>query len=743
MSDITQDIESRLLGSGQFKRLIFPDVEFKKSNGRFVVGECPHCKARGKTRPFHASTERAVFQCKSGSCQWGGGTWHNWQEYTGKDWLELYQELARHAGVTWPESSEAVKAAYESRVKRSQLLEDFYSLAVEALARDEKILKYWDSRGYNYELRQKMGLAAYPGARIAQERLLELGYSQEEISESGLVSKGFEYHPALYLLRDKRGAALGLMGRAIEPEVEPKYFYQPGISKRQIIVGIDEARGRESVVLIESPLGSAYLNAREFVMPVIGLGGATLSSEQLQALQEAGVRRFVLALDNDEAGAKATEKIIKQLQGVGLRSLMVARWQDAKGLDDLHQADPAAAEEAILSSVRAAAWMATNLLSRSEFGTHIEQEIFFEAAAQQFAAFEDGVERKDYKATIENYLQIEPEVLNSRFDEAYQRIQEKRTKKGLESLLRASLSEENPLKAAKQAQRQLDELLREARGVTMPEPYLLATAVNDILNSPPGLELGFASMAGKVKVPRAGLSIIAAQSGVGKTTLMLNLLSNWLELAGEQRFYFYSYEEPKSHIMLKLVMIWAGVELHPELNFYAYINYLSEKRDNQKIEAALERYEQLASSGRLIVDDSMPAVEDLAATLARLGDETGAVVLDYVQRIPSMDVAATRQLELAYITQQLRKTAVEHNLAIVTGSQLNDEGKLREARDIYHEAALVLELFYPTPKKNEEDEPQPLTLKVEKQRAGRAGITTVLGFNKPVLKMIDIHGERY
>ena len=108
--------------------------------------------------------------------------------------------------------------------------------------------------------------------------------------------------------------------------------------------------------------------------------------------------------------------------------------------------------------------------------------------------------------------------------------------------------------------------------------------------------------------------------------------------------------------------------------------------------------------------------------------------MDYIQRVPSSRTFQNRQLELAGTVQKLREAAVSHGLAIVTGSQLNEDEKVREARDIYHEAQVVLKLKRENGPATGTPE---LLVTIEKQRAGLSGSQESLCFDGAILKVSD------
>jgi KaiC/GvpD/RAD55 family RecA-like ATPase len=61
-----------------------------------------------------------------------------------------------------------------------------------------------------------------------------------------------------------------------------------------------------------------------------------------------------------------------------------------------------------------------------------------------------------------------------------------------------------------------------------------------------------------MRIPQGALSIVSGRPGHGKTSLLLNLLLSLLSQYPDQRFYLFSYEEARTWLALKLVIILAG-----------------------------------------------------------------------------------------------------------------------------------------------------------------------------------------
>jgi len=410
IADVIRDIEHVLLSRGAHHALIFSDVGNIEGRGRYSSGDCPLCGHEGK---FRISNERAVSSCWSGACSWNGA-WHNWLEYAeergrASGWESFYRELAKEAGIEWPERDAQGQARYQAKKAREGLLEEAGRLMTEALQQPEgaATLAYWRGRGYSDKAIQDMALGAYPGQQQLLQALQALGHDEQAIREADLISPKWELHPAIMLWRDRAGQPAGLMGRAIEEDIEPKYLYSKGLAKSQMLPGLEQARRHEELILVESPLAAAYLNAQGLSRPAVALGGSSLSPAQIEALQQARARRLILALDTDEAGQKATQAAIKALlETEEIERLLVATWPEGegKGLDDLAiKQRLEAAEAAVSRAERVGSWLARRLAQTlPDEPEALEEEALLEQAVEQYLwlSRRDTLQARDYVGAL-------------------------------------------------------------------------------------------------------------------------------------------------------------------------------------------------------------------------------------------------------------------------------------------------------------------------------------------------------
>ncbi|MBD3250903.1 AAA family ATPase, partial [Candidatus Uhrbacteria bacterium] len=113
-------------------------------------------------------------------------------------------------------------------------------------------------------------------------------------------------------------------------------------------------------------------------------------------------------------------------------------------------------------------------------------------------------------------------------------------------------------------------------------------------------------------------------------------------------------------------------------------------------------------------------VAELNAHVAKLKAAHGldVVIFDYIQIADAGVSNRNREQEVAYISGELKRIAMDHDVIVIAGSQLNEEGKSRESRAIMNDADTMLVLQV------ENDQTTgPRKVKVELNRNGPQGVT--------------------
>lgn len=104
------------------------------------------------------------------------------------------------------------------------------------------------------------------------------------------------------------------------------------------------------------------------------------------------------------------------------------------------------------------------------------------------------------------------------------------------------------------------------------------------------------------------------------------------------------------------------------------------------------------------------------------------IVVDYIQLCSSAS-AETREQQVSEIVRRLKIISNKYNICVLTASQLNDSGELRESRAIGHHADYVLHIDH-------SDHPDCL-MRVMKNRNGERFVTAPVTMNGAISRFVD------
>jgi len=184
-----------------------------------------------------------------------------------------------------------------------------------------------EKRGISAQTAESWGLGYAPqGWDVTMKHFIEKGYTQSDLLEIGLLiekPEGGAYdrfrHRLMFPIRDANGGMAGFGGRVLNPDDIPKFMNSPQsplFDKSRLLYGLDKARrairAQGQAVIVEGYLDVIALHQAGFENTVSPMG--TALTEAHMRLLKRYTSRFVLALDPDAAGVKAT-----------LRGLEVAR----------------------------------------------------------------------------------------------------------------------------------------------------------------------------------------------------------------------------------------------------------------------------------------------------------------------------------------------------------------------------------------------------------------------------------
>ncbi|MDY2656780.1 MAG: DNA primase [Candidatus Limiplasma sp.] len=295
-----------------------------KKNGHRYVGLCPF---HNETAPsFSVDEQKQVYHCFG--CKAGGSVIQFVMDIERLSFPEAVAFLADQLHMPLPEMQN--DPAYE---KRRTLKERIY-LANRTAARmyhqllwqpeSSAILHYLQQRGLSDAVIRRFGIGAAPPSAQVGHRLMDEGFTEEELVQAGLMlrreGRTFDMfrNRAMFPIIDTYGNVLGFGGRAMG-DAMPKYLNTsdtPAFNKRYTVFAANllrKARGLTRVILVEGYMDVVALS--QFgVEGVAATLGTALTPEQARLLHRFAPEVHI-AYDGDRAGQKAILRGLEVLEG--------------------------------------------------------------------------------------------------------------------------------------------------------------------------------------------------------------------------------------------------------------------------------------------------------------------------------------------------------------------------------------------------------------------------------------------
>ena len=317
--------------------IVSESVKLRRS-GKNYTGFCPF-HANTRTPAFVVFPETGTWRC-FGECNEGGDIYRFVMKKEGVDFREALKMLADRAGIQLEPLTPQKKERNEREDYLRKLLEEavvFYRHQLMNTDTGKEARTYLsEKRGIKPETEEVWELGYAPKSWDAVLTYFKnKGYPVKDIIEAGLLTEkqdGKVYdrfrHRIMFPIRNMSGQMAGFGGRVLDPNDIPKFINSPQsilFDKSNILYGLDKARkpirSSNQAVIVEGYFDVIVVHQEGF-QNVISPMGTALTEVQMRMLKRF-TRRFVMALDPDAAGRKAT-----------LRGLEVAR----EALD--HSSDP-------------------------------------------------------------------------------------------------------------------------------------------------------------------------------------------------------------------------------------------------------------------------------------------------------------------------------------------------------------------------------------------------------------------
>jgi len=302
-----------------------------KRVGNTFKGLCPFHSE--KTPSFHVNPEKGFFHCFG--CGVGGDVFKFLEMHEKLAFPDAVRTLAQKFGLALPERSEGSEdegrrdsALREALLKVHEVAAAYFreQLAGPAGARARQQLA---DRDFTPSTVDALGLGFAPGREGLKARLLELGFAQGLLLQSGLIVQRdngdiverFRNRLMVPICRDM-GSVIAFGGRSMDADQMPKYVNSPETpiySKSRTLYGLNLTKGQIRnvgfAVLVEGYFDFAQVYQSQ-AAPVVASCGTALTPQQAQLLRRYS-SKVVLSFDPDAAGQGAAARSCEMLVSEG------------------------------------------------------------------------------------------------------------------------------------------------------------------------------------------------------------------------------------------------------------------------------------------------------------------------------------------------------------------------------------------------------------------------------------------
>jgi len=445
-----------------------------------------------------------------------------------------------------------------------------------------------------------------------------------------------------------------------------------------------------SIYLTEGPFDALGMLAQG--IPAAAILGSANNNPKLvyETLLNKGITHVVLAFDNDEQGFEFTRLYMNYFVTRPEIQTDIFLYTGYKDLNEILQEEgPEEFEEYIKPRLYKPMETFLNLdetIEAIEQGDPARHNALMRAADFYKSIHPVHRVKIDVNELIE-HLGLSLEEWQALFEDLAERKDKERVKNELSRAGRSFLNnlERDPIGAYEKLKQDTD---RAIQGLEKRTPVSVDDELDDIVQEIQTEKEGvnLLPQLPDVFVRADDLVTIGGKSGVGKTTIALNITHNFI--TASRRVLFVSYEVGRGQLLAKLLGIARGEHY---------------KDIKKKIKAGtLDINRSLLKPLSLIADPTF-TIEELTRLVGKYQKEKplDLIVVDYDQLCSTEKIFEIEERRVAYISQTLKGIALENGVPVVLLSQLSKENRLRYSQQKLFDSSIVLKLR--VPKEYDED----------------------------------------
>ncbi|MEM7761126.1 MAG: DNA primase, partial [Cyanobacteria bacterium P01_A01_bin.40] len=328
-----------------------------RKRGKDFLGLCPFHNE--KSPSFSVSQDKQLYYCFG--CGQGGNTYKFLMEIGKQSFAEVVLDLARRYQV----EIKTVEPEQRQEIQRQLTLkEQLYEIVALAASFFQHALHQSQGEIALTYLRQQrnieettisnfqLGYAPAGWDTLYRYLVEQKRYPVNLIEQAGLIKSrktGSGYYDVfrdrlIIPIMDLKGRIIGFGSRSLRDEDQPKYLNSPEtplFNKSKTLFALDKARSEigkaDCAVVVEGYFDAIALHEAGIANVVASLGTAFTPDQLKQLLRFTSSKQVILNFDADNAGKKATERAIKEVEDLvysGHVQLRILNLPDGKDADE-------------------------------------------------------------------------------------------------------------------------------------------------------------------------------------------------------------------------------------------------------------------------------------------------------------------------------------------------------------------------------------------------------------------------
>ncbi|MEM8675312.1 MAG: DNA primase [Cyanobacteria bacterium P01_G01_bin.67] len=328
-----------------------------RKRGKDFLGLCPFHNE--KSPSFSVSQDKQLYYCFG--CGQGGNTYKFLMEIGKQSFAEVVLDLARRYQV----EIKTVEPEQRQEIQRQLTLkEQLYEVVALAASFFQHALHQSQGETALTYLRQQrnieettisnfqLGYAPAGWDTLYRYLVEQKRYPVNLIEQAGLIKSrktGSGYYDVfrdrlIIPIMDLKGRIIGFGSRSLRDEDQPKYLNSPEtplFNKSKTLFALDKARSEigkaDCAVVVEGYFDAIALHEAGIANVVASLGTAFTPDQLKQLLRFTSSKQVILNFDADNAGKKATERAIKEVENLvysGHVQLRILNLPDGKDADE-------------------------------------------------------------------------------------------------------------------------------------------------------------------------------------------------------------------------------------------------------------------------------------------------------------------------------------------------------------------------------------------------------------------------